>query len=366
MNARRGWVVPGVAAAWIALWFGLLEQVTPGGETPAGPIVHDSANYLRMVEFGPTAAIAPFCYRVGQPLLAHALPLPPRAALIATSLAALWLALVLWWHRARALGFSVEALAFAAAATASTQGWAGLFNDPHRTDAAGHLVHTGAWLAWLDGAVPAALALAVVGPLFREQIAALWLLFAVRGRFALAGALVLVSAGSLLAVRAWPGMPPVPELAETYRAVQAIKGWGRIFGDAFAAFHGLWLVAGLGLVVMPPAQRRAVVPPLVISLVVGAGLCAIALNTVRLLSFALPFVALAWAAFADALRARERRALQGLAAVLLVGGLLWFPTRLWGTSPKALQYVLGGAVGVAALWLWHRRARSETVAPSAP
>ncbi len=366
-SAAPRWLwLSGGAALWLGLWLGAIHQVTKDGATPAGPIVHDAANYLRMVEHGPTAAIAPFCFRVGQPAIARALPLPATLALPLTSAVALWLAVLVWWRRARALGFSTESLLFAAAATASTQGWAGLFANPFLSDAAGHLGNTLAWSAWLQGSIAAALLVALVGPLFREQAASWWVLFALRGNVGAALGLTLASAVVLFTARHWPGMPAPTEVLETARAVFATKGPTRIVGDAFAAFHGLWLVAVLGVLAMPVERRRAVLPPLLLSLGVGAALCLVAVNTVRMLSFALPFVALAWASFAEALLPTRRRALVMFAVVLAVGGLLWFPNRLWGASPKALQYVLGAVVALVGAGLWRRRAHVAAPAARSP
>ncbi len=364
-NIRRFSACLLVSASAVAACAVIVAPTTRGGDTPAGPIENDALNYLAMVTGPVTAAPAPFCFRVGAPLLARALPMSPEAGLATITLLSLVLAGALWVYVGLRLGYSRAALAIAALAACSTQGWLQNFNNPYLTDGAGLLGVVAAGAAWMFDAYWVALVVLAIAPLARETVGPMALLWGLRSRLQLALALSLAGA-PLALVHLWPGMPQGEGVLETLRYVLEHKGLVRILADALASHHALWLAGAVGLSLAPARRRQLIGPPLVLMLVVALGLSLIALNTVRMFTLALPFVAYAVAEFTEALLSLDKRLAGTFGAALALGPWVWFPTRWLGGTARALkpaQYVFAGLCVVVVLWAWRRVVRGPVDRP---
>ena len=331
---------------------------------PPGPTLHDAVSYLAMVRGPVTAVNSPFCYRVGAPLLARVWPGSPQAGLAAVTFVSMALAVMLWFRMGRGLGLSRRALGMAGLAIASTQAWMGLFNNPYLTDGAGLLGLTAGWAAWVADAFWWVLPVLALGPLFRETVAPVALLWARDrrwGRFALA---LLLVVAPLAAVRMAPGMPSSASSEGALLHALRMKGVFANLGDALASYHALWWLAGVGLRRAPAERLRVLVPPLVLFLAV-AGVLSLLGNTVRMFALAMPFMALAVAECFEALAQRDARAAWALAAVLSLGVFVWYPTRPLGAGVSAhpvFQYLFA-AVALLASALALRRAYGRDLAP---
>lgn len=338
-QASRNIAVAALASiGWVAAWACLVK--------PAGSIHADALHYLDMVRGPLSRAPAPFCFRVGAPLLARVLPVPAEAGLYLTTLLSLGLASGLWVWVGRRLGLSGRSLAMAALAAGSTQGWVGYFSNPYLTDGPGLLGLMAAFAAWACDAFWLGLLVLAVGPLFRETMAPMSLLWARGGQWRRLGLAMAASAVPLLVVHSLPDMPAGAGAFSVAREVLETKGPLRILGDAFASYHALWLVALLGLAVAPAGRRKVIAPPLMLLLAVACALSVVALNTVRMFTLALPLMSLAAAEFFEALARRQPRGAWALALLFAVGGLVWFPTRPLGTlvsSHKGFQYLFVAA-----------------------
>lgn len=340
------------AAAWTAGWAVLVYPATREGDTPGGVIEQDALHYLDMVR-GPMANTpAPWGLRPGAPLVARMLPFSPETSLRIVSVASLFVASFVWASMGRRLGFSPRALFFAALAAGSTQGWVGPWANPYLTDAPGLASIVLTWAAWVVDAHLLALALLSVTPYFRETVVPMALLWADAAR---SRRLVLALAAAvtpLLVVRLLPSLPPSASVLAALHDTWVGKGPVKLLGDAVASFHALWLLAPVGLALSPPSRARTIGAPLVTMLAAGFALAAIASNTVRVLSVALPFVALAVAEVFEHLLARARWLAYALAATFALGGSVWYPTRPLGAflyQHRAFQYLFGAAAFVLAV-----------------
>lgn len=357
-----------MSAAAVAACALVVAPTTRAGDTPAGPIENDAVQYLAMVKGPISAAEAPFCFRVGAPLIARALPTSPEVGLMMVTLLSLALAGGLWSFVGLRLGYSRTALAIAALAACSTQGWLQNFHNPYLTDGLGLLGIVAAGSAWMTDVTWAGLVVLAIAPLARETVAPMALLWGLRSRLQLGLALGLAAA-PLVLVHLWPGMPPGEGVFASMRYVLEHKGPVRILADALASYHGLWIVIVLGLSSAPVARRQRILPPLVLMLFVAAGLSLVALNTVRMFTLALPFAAFAVAEFCEVLVARSRRTAWLFGAVLFLGLWVWFPTRWLGGTPRGLkpaQYVFAGACILFVLSARRLLAREPVPQTSAP
>ena len=370
-TASGGWVSAGAAsAAWTALWTLIVYPRTPGGSTPAGPIWGDADKYLAMVR-GPISDVAaPYSFRIGAPLLARLPPFSPEVGLYAVTLLSLLVAGAVWVHAGRRLGLSRRSLLLAAVAVGSTQAWTGYFHNPYLTDGAGLLGVTLAWAAWMSDGFVWSLLLLAVGPLFRETMAPMALLWASDPRRTRVVASVLVACAPLIAVRLLPHQPRAESILAVMQGVLATKGPVRVLGDVLASYHALWLMALLGLRWGPAERRRVIGPPLLVTLLVATAENLMGVNTVRFFSMALPFVGLAVADFFEAVAGEERRLVRALAVVLAACSFVWFPTRpfgAWLSNAKVFQYLacdLALGLTAVAAWRWAvRRTKPGTLRP---
>lgn len=324
---------------------------------PPGPIANDAVKYVAMVSSPVNQVPTPFCYRIGVPLIARLLPLAPAAALTLVTYVSVVLASALWWRVGRKLGLSSRALAMAAACVASLQGWAGFLHNPYLTDAAGLLALTAVWAAWLGESFVLALVVLGLGPLLRETVAPMGLLWAVERRWMKAGAALAVASVPLVAVRLVPGMPESTSDVAVLAHFLKVKGPLANLGDAFASYHALWVLAFFGFRWAGVPLRKALGAPLLVTLAVAAALSLLG-NTVRMFTLALPFMALAVAQFFEAMSQRSSRLAWALAVAFVPGWFVWCPTSVLGdavSSHKWPQYVFGALVllasVMAAKWL---------------
>jgi len=105
-----GWVAA-LALALTLLWLWRTDQVTT--DTPFFALPWDRHKYIEIALHGPLDFhIAPYCWRIGTPLLAAALPFGLQTSFLTIAVASVWLGGVFSWLLARAAGFS-RALALA-------------------------------------------------------------------------------------------------------------------------------------------------------------------------------------------------------------------------------------------------------------
>jgi hypothetical protein len=239
---------------------------------------------------------------------------------------------------------SAFGLLCALVAAAGLKGWVNFFHNPYLTDGVGLLGLSAGASAFLLDSLWLALVVAFVAPWFRETAAVASFAWLGGKRRWVCLLCVGLTVAVLVKIHSLPGMPKEEsafhQMLETYR----VKGPVKILGDVFAAYHALWLTAIVGFRLAPRERRRSFAIVGLTLLGASFGMAVIAENTIRLLTFALPFVFWMTAELFSALEHRSRAWALGLAAALGVGGVVWHPMRPWGNALSAhrgLQFVFG-------------------------
>lgn len=330
------------SSAWALFWAWLI--------LPVAEIRDDAAGYVAMVLGPMNEAPVPFCFRVAVPFLARLLPFSPEHSLHVITVASISISGTFWFVMGKRLGYSSRSLMFSACAVCSTQGWTGYFSNPYLTDGGGLLAVMSLWSVWVTDWFWVALVLFSFAPLIRETSAPLSLLWLSGRRWQKGAAAIAVCVLSLAVVHLWPNMPASDRVPDTIASVLNNKGPVRIIGDVFASYHGLWLAGLLGWTRVPEQRRRYVGPALLVTLLAAAGLSFLAINTVRMFTLALPFMAYLFAEFFQSVRNGA-----WVAAACLTTSTVWFPTRLLGdaiSNHKAFQYLLSSAVLLLVILVW--------------
>ncbi|MGQ0505095.1 MAG: hypothetical protein ACT4TC_07210, partial [Myxococcaceae bacterium] len=329
------------------------------------PIEGDAHHYLRMAHGAFEDVPAPFAYRVAAPLLARWIAPTPELGLYSMTLISLALSCAVVFAAGRRLGHSNTALALSLAAVATTPGFAHHFHNPYMTDGLGLLAVALSYSAWLSGAFAGSLVAIAAGCFARETVAAtgtFWLLSLPRWRGLVA---LAVGAVCLMTLQHWPGMPASRPMLETLRWVYEVKGPVKVVGDALGSWHLLWLLAGIGLWLAPAERRAQVGVPLALLVGAAAAMSAIALNTNRMFTFALPAMVLALAEFFEALHRDSPRRSGILVAALALGVPLWFAAWPFGellSANKRLRAVYALLLlVVAAPMIWRILAKRRPV-----
>ncbi|HYH99073.1 hypothetical protein [Hyalangium sp.] len=345
----RGAVLGGAIVLVLGLW---VYPVTPGGDSPSGPIQNDAAHYLAMARGSVTDAPAPFSFRIGVPLLAQYLPVAPEVTFrLVTWICLAWVC-ALTYLLGRRLGYAPAPLALAVVAGATTPAWVYQLENPYLTDGIGLLAITASLSAWFAGAFGVALLMLVLGPLFRETVAVtagLWIRERPRWKVVVA---LAASALSLAVVRKLPGMPPAPGLFESAQHVLERKGLVRIFGDALGSWHALWFLAAAGLYLASKERRQQLLLPLALLLLSATGFSLIALNTQRMYFFAFPAMVLALAELFERAWSERPRLLVAFLVLLVFSVPFWSPAWPFGillAKAKALRNTYGVVLLIAAI-----------------
>lgn len=211
----------------------------------------DNLQYVAMADRGPSAAAAPYRYRVLSPWLAGQLPGRASSGLWWVTQVSLLIVFAIALGLCRRAGIGWTGAGFGLLAVAGAPAYAYLFHNPFLTDAAGLAVLMGLLAAAWTERFGLFLALAIVAPLVRETaccLLPLWMLRDVkRGVLALgAGIAVLLTLHFVLA--------PADDAAVAFN-LPPLRAW---LTASLLAWSFVWWLAAIGLVLLPWAAFRVV------------------------------------------------------------------------------------------------------------
>ncbi|MBI1873968.1 MAG: hypothetical protein HYS05_08780 [Acidobacteria bacterium] len=238
----RTWLLAGAAVCLVVLGFARMP--------PTASLYGDALSYVSMAEHGPTAAIAPFRYRVLVPLLAGLIPLPAPTSLLMLSVAALITFYLLTLATSIRLGASAP-VAFGALVAVFLTFWHQYnFHNPYLTDAFQLASLAAMVFALVIDSFSLFAAAAVMAVAARETsivFVPAWFLLKDRGRGA---AIVLASAAVAMAPRLWyaDGTPLVESMGRAYRASGGSDRFPWVFARRVYDAYGLfWWAIGIAV-----------------------------------------------------------------------------------------------------------------------
>ena len=333
-----------VAAALFAV---CVAYVPARGELGEDALVGDAISYASMVR-GERAVPAPFRYRIIVPLLARALPVSPPQGLAIVSWASLLAAYLVILASARRLGLGRISSAVGLAAAAFTAPHLYHYQNPYLTDATGVLLVAACVHALLRRRFGAFLFACVVGIGVREALIFASPAWLSTGRWARATTPIALSLGAFVAIRGLVG-PSTPLEPGPFHDFPA-RPLHEIIGEAMAAWHGLWLLAPLGLWLVP--SRRGDLCFLATLLFAGTVITSlVASDTTRMTEPLFPLVALGTASFLETLWRQSRSVAAALVALSATSSALWQPVRIFGhvsgVASDGVQAVVLSLLGTA-------------------
>lgn len=279
----RVWLLAGAALCLVVLGFGRMP--------PTPSLYGDALSYVSMAEHGPTAAIAPFRYRVLVPFLASLMPLPAPTSLLMISVAALVAFYLLTLATSIRLGAAAP-VAFGSLVAVFFTFWHQYnFHNPYLTDAFQLAMIAAMVYALIIDSFPVFAAAAVLAVAARETAVVFvpaWFLLKNKRSGA---AIVLCAVAVMMAPRLWyaDGTPLVESMGRAYRA----SGGSDRFPWAFArrvydAYGLFWWAIGISVVVN---LRNPVLTVSFVLLFVGALLSSvIAVDTGRMFQMLAPII----------------------------------------------------------------------------
>lgn len=279
----RVWLLAGAAVCLVVLGFARMP--------PTSSLYGDALSYVSMAEHGPTAAIAPFRYRVLVPFLASLMPLPAPTSLLMISVAALVAFYLLTLATSIRLGAAAP-VAFGSLVAVFFTFWHQYnFHNPYLTDAFQLAMIAAMVYALIIDSFPVFAAAAVLAVAARETAVVFvpaWFLLKNKRRGA---AIVLCAVAVMMAPRLWyaDGTPLVESMGRAYRA----SGGSDRFPWAFArrvydAYGLFWWAIGVSVVVN---LRNPVLTVSFALLFVGALLSSvIAVDTGRMFQMLAPII----------------------------------------------------------------------------
>lgn len=308
----------------------LILQQTAQGPTHDLTIRNDALHYFAMSEGRYDGVPTPFRYRVLVPYLAGLLPVQPAAAfklITYLSLFACYALAQVLCHR-MGLGIRSSAVGLFAAFTTTTH----LFNyhDPFLTDAFALAVLFVMMLALFSRSFPLFLAALLPGGLARESTVILvpvWLWTKQWGRAI--GAIIVAVAVFLLvrllfSTETGGGMADyVATTTADVTSTRHLSGW---FKEFFSTWHFLWLLAPVGLMLMPRDKFGDYTAASALLFAGGLASSLIATDVARMFSTLMPVVVVGVAFFYDSLSRRSRFAASIFLLLIAAKVFLGMPT----------------------------------------
>lgn len=279
----RPWLLFGAALCLVAFGFARMP--------PTSDLYGDALSYVAMAEHGPSAAIAPYRYRVLVPMLAGVLPFPAPTSLLLLSVAGLVAFYLLAMAASMRLGASAP-IAFVALVAVFLNFWHQYtFHNPYLTDAFQLAMLAAMLYAMVIDRFALFASAAVLAVAARETsivFVPAWFLLKERGRglALIAGALAV-----LMAPRFWyaDGTPLLESMGRAYRAAGGGDRFPWIFVRRVYDAYGLfWVVIAAAMIFN---VRRAVLVVSFVLLGAGALLASIiAVDTGRMFQMVTPVV----------------------------------------------------------------------------